>query len=313
MSTTEPVILDAESNGEFERSSQRLSLLDRLDPAIGDASAGIGALLTELVRRSLRGGVSNIDHHLLDFAHEQVHTAVESQLPKLQEFATEVAETQARQVSQAVTQEIAETLQATDARLTHALSQTQQEITANISQTESRVLEKSSAVAAAVDLLEAATRQSASELETRIVAVRDETTATMRTFETDLRESSKRSWEKVKTQLEELRGQTAAIPDVAGRVSLTENGQQQLQQRLAQMQTEYEQQRQGLLSQLHAALNHCESLSSRLDATNEAYTVLTARLEELERPRGFRAWIQKLRGGKAKSAELPPPEDDEPQ
>ena len=47
-------------------SADRLSapLMERMDPAIGEASSVMGAMLTEMIRRSLRGGVLHIGEEL---------------------------------------------------------------------------------------------------------------------------------------------------------------------------------------------------------------------------------------------------------
>ena len=80
------------------------SLPEQLDDAIGEASTGIGVMLSELVRRSLKGGVANIDQTLQGFAEAQVHSAVERQMPQVAETASSVAEsTSARLIQEQVT------------------------------------------------------------------------------------------------------------------------------------------------------------------------------------------------------------------
>ncbi len=80
------------------------SLPEQLNDAIGEASTGIGVMLSELVRRSLKGGVANIDQTLQGFAEAQVHSAVERQMPQVAETASSVAEsTSARLIQEQVT------------------------------------------------------------------------------------------------------------------------------------------------------------------------------------------------------------------
>lgn len=73
-------------------------LADRLDATIGETSSGIGAMLSELVRRSLRSGVSEIGDSLHDFAEEKVGIAVERQMPEIAEAANAVAESASQRV-----------------------------------------------------------------------------------------------------------------------------------------------------------------------------------------------------------------------
>ena len=80
------------------------SLPEQLDDAIGEASTGIGVMLSESVRRSLKVGVANIDQTLQGFAEAQVHSAVERQMPQVAETASSVAEsTSARLIQEQVT------------------------------------------------------------------------------------------------------------------------------------------------------------------------------------------------------------------
>ncbi|MBW3600813.1 MAG: hypothetical protein KY475_26545, partial [Planctomycetes bacterium] len=59
----------------------RDSLVERLDPALGEASSGIGVLLSELVRRTLRGGVAKIEEEMHEFVEEKLELAVEERMP----------------------------------------------------------------------------------------------------------------------------------------------------------------------------------------------------------------------------------------
>ena len=83
---------------EYEPESNGNALGDRMDASIGEASSGIGAMLSELVRRSLKTGVSDIGESLTEYAEEQVESAVQRQMPGIAEAANDVAESTSRRV-----------------------------------------------------------------------------------------------------------------------------------------------------------------------------------------------------------------------
>lgn len=85
------------------QNSSQSALGDRLDASIGETSSGIGALLSELLRRSLKAGVSDIGDSLVTYAEEKVEAAVQQQMPEIAEAADAVAQsTSSRVVAEAV-------------------------------------------------------------------------------------------------------------------------------------------------------------------------------------------------------------------
>ena len=74
-------------------------LAERLDDALGEASSGIGVLLSELVRRTLRGGVQKIDEEMHDFVEEKLEDAVAARMPQFEDAATEAATQRAHDVA----------------------------------------------------------------------------------------------------------------------------------------------------------------------------------------------------------------------
>jgi chromosome segregation ATPase len=90
MSESSPVVAAPESREDA------LGLLDRLDPAIGEATSLVGAMLTELLRRTLRGGVVRIGDEMHGLVSDKVDTAIAEQTPGLEQRAAEVAEHAAR-------------------------------------------------------------------------------------------------------------------------------------------------------------------------------------------------------------------------
>ena len=93
--TDEQIIQHSETNPAVAGST----LPDRMDNAIGEASSGIGHMVSELVRRSLRGSVADIDGILKGFAEEQVDVAVERQMPALTESAQTIAESTSKRIT----------------------------------------------------------------------------------------------------------------------------------------------------------------------------------------------------------------------
>jgi hypothetical protein len=78
------------------------TLVQQLDSSIGEASSVMGALVTELIRRSLRDGVLQIGQGLEGFASEQVGKAITSWQPALERAAIKSAQEAAQHTASAV-------------------------------------------------------------------------------------------------------------------------------------------------------------------------------------------------------------------
>jgi hypothetical protein len=103
------------------------SLVERLDPALGEATSGMGVLLTELIRRTLRGGVQKIDQELQTQAEEKVDATVASRLPAIEAAAGQAAEAAARQVAAQRCELLEHEMQQAAEGLASAIEQTQHE------------------------------------------------------------------------------------------------------------------------------------------------------------------------------------------
>src|SRR5438876_3236547 len=79
-------------------------LADHLDPAIGEATAVMGAMATEIIRRSLRGGVLQIGRELSSYVGQQVEREITEQRPLIEKTAAETATEVARGEVDAVRQ-----------------------------------------------------------------------------------------------------------------------------------------------------------------------------------------------------------------
>lgn len=307
MSSDDPVVVESNGHTSDDISPHRRNLLDRMDATIGETSAGIGSLLTELIRRALRGGVSNIDQHLTEFAQEQVQTAVVQELPTVRNVAAEVADTTSRTVAEAAmvkltdeveskTRELSQTLSDADQKFTTALTETDQRLTEAITQTASQLDETTQSVNSTFEQIQADTLQATTQLSEKISTSKQETDSFLRLFETELRESAKRSWQKVNVHLDQLREQTSILPSLTDRLTQSETARQQAEVKLQSVQAEFQR-------SIRDLQNLLQDVTDRLAASVQENQTLSMRVEELERPRGIRALWQRLRGGKPK--ELP--------
>ena len=161
---------------------------DRLDASIGETSSGIGAMLSELVRRSLKAGVSDIGESLVTFAEEQVEVAVQQQMPGIAQAADAVAQsTSSRVVGEAV------------AKLNEQSTQQQQQLESKIDAAEASSVNRSRD-----HVNEVLSEIHASINNTRDLAV-EGSESSQRNIDA-LREKARRSWRK-------LRKEFAAVND----------------------------------------------------------------------------------------------------
>ena len=70
-------------------------LTGSMDQAIGEATTVLGAMVTELMRRSLRGGVLKIGEQLETYVGECVDHTITERRPVMEQMASAVAETTA--------------------------------------------------------------------------------------------------------------------------------------------------------------------------------------------------------------------------
>jgi hypothetical protein len=99
MSEFSPVVVEPENRNDA------LGLLERLDPAIGEATSVVGAMLTELLRRTLRGGVVRIGDDMHGYVLDKVDTVIAERTPGLEQLAAEVADHAARSAATEVATE----------------------------------------------------------------------------------------------------------------------------------------------------------------------------------------------------------------
>jgi hypothetical protein len=113
---------------EAENHKPLAPLVERLDPAIGEMSTVMGAMMTELLRRTLRGSVRQIDDELQTQVAAKVDSSIAQRLPAIEHSASEVAEKTARE---AATEVAVEEVQALEQRAKEA----QRELRSQIEET----------------------------------------------------------------------------------------------------------------------------------------------------------------------------------
>jgi hypothetical protein len=96
---------DLSTQTEPESGKLAMPLLERMDPAIGETTSVLGAIMTEFLRRTLRGGVLQIGKELHTFVDEKVDAAIVDHTPALERAAAEVAEHAARTAATEVAHE----------------------------------------------------------------------------------------------------------------------------------------------------------------------------------------------------------------
>jgi hypothetical protein len=171
-------------------SNSRDSLVERLDPALGEASSGIGVLLSELVRRTLRGGVAKIEEEMHDFVAEHVTAAVENHMPVFQEAAGATAPAKARDVARPEVEAVERAACESAAHLAEQLSASQRQ-----AEESARKIEEDAKATAAQLATEIADTERRVEARAReLMAEQVE----------DLRQKSKSTYLQVRENLDEL-------------------------------------------------------------------------------------------------------------
>jgi hypothetical protein len=235
-------------------------LLDQLDPAIGEASSVMGALATEVIRRSLRGGVLQIGRELSGYVAQQVELEVVEQRPLIEKTAAEMATEVARGEVDAVRQ---------------AAQEQDQQLAARIDETARQAHDKIDTVARTADDTRKQTQETtaalAQTLQVEVAAVETRTLGVARKELSEqveaIRDSSRQATMKIKQRLDKLDAANAELADL---------------QRV---------QKQELLD---AWRTDRQQLLEQIDELCRARASLAQRLEILEQPRGLRrlfAWL----------------------
>jgi hypothetical protein len=246
-------------------------LVDQMDPAIGEASSVMGAMATELIRRSLRGGVLQIGRELTVYVSQQVEEQIVEQRPLIEkaaaETATEVARgevgavRQAQEQADAVARDLAGRFEETSRQSHHQFE----------------------TVAKAIDdtarQVDAATTSLARTLESEVAAVESRTLDSARKEFTvqleDYKDRARQATVKIKERLDKLDATAVQLND----------HQHALKTEL-----------------LGAWRTERERLFQKIGELRRTHESLAQRIEVLERPRGIRRLFAWLFGRKTKPA-----------
>lgn len=275
----------ASERGAPRRDDPSNALGERLDSAIGETSSGIGALLSELFRRSLKTGVSEIGESLVEFAEERVEIAVERQMPLVAQTADSVATSASKRVIQSAVDEIRE----------HSAKQ-KQELESEIQASETRVLDQS---LLHIEGVVSEVRQSIDQ--TRILAAEGNDTSERKIEE--LREKARQSWKKFVDQFttindaqEKLRGEHESL---RAKHDLLQESHSALHDAFVAA-SESIPHLQSQCSELSAQLATTQTrLHEREASWAESTEKLAERLSVLEQPRGLRRLMAKFQRNRA--------------
>jgi hypothetical protein len=277
---------------EPENRKDALELAERLDPAIGETTSMVGAMLTELLRRTLRGGVLRIGDEMHGYVSEKLDTAIAERTPALERIAAEVAEHAARTAATEVATEEVHALEqrtrAGDAELADKISETARA---------AEQLTKESAEALAVQI-----KASDAELAAQIKASDAELTGKISETARAAEQWTKESAGALTTQIKEIeqRGQAALDEQVKALIDRSRERSDRLKARFVEQNSRIA----GLSKQLGSVSkdlvrmlqeNNAE-LKEALHKLEHEKESLAARVAELEKPRGLRALWQRLFG-----------------
>jgi hypothetical protein len=291
-------------------------LAEQLDPAIGEASSVIGALSTELIRRSLRGGVLQIGRELSGYVAAQVEQEIVEQRPMIEKTAAELATEVARNEVQAVRQAANDQAQQLAARIDDASRQAQaqaetvaRDLGGRLEESSRQTHEKIDSVSRVIDdaarQSNAATASLARTLQTEVTAVETRTLETARRVIDDTaRQSNAATASLARTlqtevaavetrTLETARREFESFKDKARQITL------KVKERLDKLETASVQ-----LADLQRAEKR--QLLEEIDELRRAEKSLADRLDILERPRGLRRLFAWLFGKNKKPAPAEP-------
>lgn len=278
------------------------SLVDRLDPAIGETTSVIGAMLTELLRRTLRGGVVQIDGELHAFTAEKVEATIAERLPFVEQAAARAAEETAQTVAARTAHDEVHVLE-------QKTQEARQELVARIDEARQQALasttEAARDLAGRIDTVDRKAAQTtaatAQELARQIAETEQQaravTLARAQELAAQIEETEKRvratSQAEVTQQVEQLvqrsRKGTAALE---ARLKAVETAAADLGQQLPKLQRERQAEQtalRGEIQRLRQAREEREAgLREQLEEMRQANEALSARVIELEKPRGFR-------------------------
>jgi hypothetical protein len=255
---------------EAESNKLPSPLVERLDPSIGELSTVVGAMMSELLRRALRGSVRQIDDELQGHVAQKVDSTIAQRLPAIEQSAAEIAEKAARGTATEVAIE-----------QVHALEERTKDADREIA---TRVEESVRTVAA---LAEEKARALAGDIEAAERRAKDAAQAELTRQVEELVQRSRKTTGGIKDRLDAL---ASAVADLSKQ--LADEAGERKAETLA-LRADMEKRLGAAMNRLHeqerAWRSAQERLRRELTQVNERNAEMESRLRELERPRGLRA------------------------
>ncbi|HWY86084.1 MAG TPA: hypothetical protein VNX28_05140 [Gemmataceae bacterium] len=299
------------SLSENESTKSFDSLVERLDPSIGELSTVTGAMVTELLRRTLRGSVRQIDEELQGQVAQRVDATIAQRLPAIEQSAADAAEKTARE---AATEVAVEEMHALEQRARESERDIVARIETSARAAEHQTVESARALTGKIELVEKqaelAIAGKAHELADRIEETA-RSAATMadekaRELARHIEEAERRATEAFQAEL------TRQVEDLTQRSRKTAAGIKDRLQTLDATTAALHKQlldeagnRADVDRRVKETGEHIQKLEQARQTAAEQfrlrYEALAARVAELEKPRGLRAlwaWLFSRRQAK---------------
>lgn len=280
-----------------------VSLAENMDQSIGEATTLMGAVISELVRRSLRNGVLKIGEELQTFVTGEVETTLTNRMPEMERAAIEAAEQTAQLAAAKVA---AEEVHALDVKTGEVTRQLATQIDQVGREARNVVEEKAQLLAGQIQEVDRrageTVRQTAEELSGKIEETEKRVCATT---QADIEQRLARMLEKSREATTLVKARLKAVEELSERLS-QEMSQEQTS-RKSEMQAGFTRLQQGLdqlRETLSQGLQQCQTrLREEVAELRKANTELAARVTALEQPKGFFARFFRKRKEKGEAGE----------
>jgi hypothetical protein len=267
-------------NGELELS---IPLAESMDQSIGEATTIMSAVISELVRRSLRGGVLKIGEGLQTFVTDEVRTALAERVPEMERAAIEVSEQTAQVAAAKVAAEEVHALDVKTGAVTQKLAA---QIEAVEHGARSIVEEKAQALTGQIQEVDRRAVATAEQLSGKILEAEQRVNEQTRA-ETD--ERLHKLLEKAREATAALKARLKAVEDLSE--GLGRDIRQEQASRKSELQAGFAKVQQGLdqlNESLASGLELCQArLKEEARALCKAHEELAARVAILEQPKGL--------------------------
>jgi hypothetical protein len=291
---------------ETENNKPFTTLTERLDPSIGEVSTVMGAMMTELLRRALRGSVRQIDEELQGEVDQKLDATIAQRLPAIEQSAAEAADKVARQ---AATEVAVEEVHALGQRAKEAEREMLSRIQTTAQAAEQQTAETARTLTDKIELVEKNAERAITSSSHQLTSRIEETAKTVttlaeekaRALARDIEEAERRANEAARAEA------TRQVEDVLHKARITAAGIKDRLQGLETMANTLHKQLDGEAGERKAELMTLRSVADKLQEDQSSLRrllaearqqneALAARVTELESPRGLRALWGRLFG-----------------